>query len=454
MSSKHKYKNSLFVFRRDLRLQDNSALSAALKQSENVFVMFVFDPVLLRAERSKACHMLYNCLEELDSEIENLSGQLIYLSGKPSTQIKTFIKQQNIEAVFINRDYSPYALKRDLEIQSACKALNIDFHCFADQLLLEPEETLKADGKPYTIFTPYFRNAAQKAVAYPQKLPRGNLMALKNATPLTTFFKKPVGKLDTCPVQPRAEVKKILKDLGDFRHYEQQRNIPSVHGTTQLSAYLRFGVCSVREVFHCIRKNLDPQHPLIRQLYWRDFFTHIGFHFPHVVQSAFVKKYEGLVWDNDTEKFKAWCEGNTGFPIVDAGMRELNATGYMHNRVRMITASFLVKDLHIDWRKGEKYFAEKLVDYDPLVNNSNWQWAASTGCDAQPWFRIFNPWLQQKKFDEECAYILQWIPELRGLPVKEIHSPDRKRIAGYPSPIIDHARAVALTKERYGKVTG
>lgn len=452
MANEIKYKNSLFIFRRDLRLQDNSALSAALRQSVNVFSVFIFDPSLLRLERSNACHFLYNCLDELAGEIASRSGQLIFLSGKPSNKIIDFIKQENIEAVFINRDYSPYALKRDQEIQSACKKLNVDFHCFADQLLLEPEETLKSDGKPYTVFTPYFRNATQKPVAFPQKLPQGNIMTTKNAAQLTTFLKKPINKLDIYPARPRATVKKILNNLHDFRHYELQRNVPALHGTTYLSAYLRFGVCSAREAFHCIHKNLDPQHPLIRQLYWRDFFTHIGFHFPHVAHGSFIPKYGQLEWDNNPKKFHAWCDGVTGFPIVDAGMRELNATGYMHNRVRMITASFLVKDLHIDWRKGEKYFADRLVDYDPLVNNGNWQWAASTGCDAQPWFRVFNPWLQQKKFDEDCSYILRWIPELNGLPTKEIHAPDRKITAAYPTPIINHAEAVALTKARYGRV--
>lgn len=454
MANSEKYKNSLFIFRRDLRLQDNSALSAALRQSDKVLVVFVFDPLLCRPERHKACHMLFNCLEELEIDIKHHSGQLLFLAGNPVEQIQALIKPQNIEAVFINRDYSPYAVKRDQAIQSLCEAFNIAFHCFADQLLLEPEETLKSDAKPYTVFTPYFRNAAQKFVARPQKLPQGHMMATKNALPLSTFLIKPPGELKAYSTHPRAQAKEILKALGDFRDYEQQRNFPSIPGTTQLSAYLRFGICSIREVYHCVQQHLGPQHPLIRQLYWRDFFTHIGFHFPHVKQKAFVKKYDGLKWDNNPERFNAWREGNTGFPIVDAGMRELNATGYMHNRVRMITASFLVKDLHVNWRKGEEYFAEKLVDYDPMVNNGNWQWAASTGCDAQPWFRIFNPWLQQKKFDEDCAYILQWIPELKNLSVKEIHSPDRKPVANYPSPIIDHAQAVALTKKRYGSITG
>ncbi len=220
--------------------------------------------------------------------------------------------------------------------------------------------------------------------------------------------------------------------------------------TSRLSAHLKFGTCSVREVYYAIVQQLSPEHPLLRQLYWRDFFTHIAFHYPHVFGKAFHPQYDNLVWDNNRGHFQRWAEGTTGFPIVDAGMRELNATGFMHNRVRMIVASFLTKDLHISWRWGERYFAQHLVDYDPAVNNGNWQWAASTGCDAQPYFRIFNPWLQQQKFDPDCQYIYRWIPELNGIPATIIHKWYSKHVdAPYPAPMLDHARESQIAKERY-----
>lgn len=230
------------------------------------------------------------------------------------------------------------------------------------------------------------------------------------------------------------------------------RNLPSLSGTTGLSAHHKFGTISIRESYWAVRSALGKSHTLVRELYWRDFFTHIGFHYPHVLSGCFHERYDTLKWENDEVKFKAWCQGRTGFPIVDAGMRELNITGFMHNRMRMITASFLVKDLHIDWRWGEKYFAQRLVDYDPLVNNGNWQWAASTGCDAQPYFRIFNPWLQQAKYDPKCLYIKQWVKELAGCTPKRIHRIQDNIPTEYVSPIVDHAVASQKAKAMFKAV--
>jgi deoxyribodipyrimidine photo-lyase len=254
----------------------------------------------------------------------------------------------------------------------------------------------------------------------------------------------------------RTEALHILEDLKRFKDYEKQRDIPAERGTTTLSAHHKFGTCSVRESYHAVARQLGKGHTLIRELYWRDFFTHIAYHFPHVFGHAFYEDYEALKWSKDQEMFKRWSEGTTGFPIVDAGMRELNATGFMHNRVRMITASLLVKDLHIDWRWGEQYFAQKLVDYDPCVNNGNWQWVASTGCDHQPYFRVFNPWLQQRRFDGDCRYIKRWVPELRDTDVKDIH--DRSsgsREFGekdYPDPIVEHETESQKAKEMFRAV--
>ena len=237
-------------------------------------------------------------------------------------------------------------------------------------------------------------------------------------------------------------------------NYDEERNYPSLSATTGLSAYNKFGLCSVREFFYAVVDQFSEGHTLISELYWRDFFTHIGFHHPKVFGHCFHEKYEKLHWKNDESLFQCWCEGRTGFPIVDAGMRELNATGYMHNRVRMIVASFLCKDLHIDWRWGERYFAQKLIDYDPCVNNGNWQWAASTGCDAQPYFRIFNPWLQQKKFDKEALYIKKWIPNLNNLSSSSIHNlykekARQKNSSDYPAPIVDHFVESKKAKEMF-----
>jgi deoxyribodipyrimidine photo-lyase len=244
----------------------------------------------------------------------------------------------------------------------------------------------------------------------------------------------------------------ILKKMSGFHDYGRQRDFPGVNGTTGLSAHVKFGTISAREFYHAVSDSLGQEHILINQLYWRDFFTQIGYHYPKVLGAAFQDKYARVAWSIDPADFTAWSEGRTGFPIVDAGMRELNATGFMHNRSRMITASFLVKDLHIDWRMGERYFAQKLVDYDPLVNNGNWQWAASTGCDAQPYFRIFNPWLQQVKFDPAAVYIKKWIPELRNFPAEAIHALGKHpsvSLDGYPRPMVDHHLAKEETKSLF-----
>lgn len=241
-----------------------------------------------------------------------------------------------------------------------------------------------------------------------------------------------------------------MDQLSACKNYAETRDFPALQSTSQLSAHLKFGTVSVREVFYAVVQALGEEHPLLRQLYLRHFFTHIAYYFPKVFGHAFIDKFDKVAWDNNLEIFQAWAAGKTGFPIVDAAMRDLNATGNMHNRLRMVVASFLVKDLHISWRWGERYFAQHLLDYDPCLNNGNWQWAASTGCDAQPYFRIFNPWLQQQKFDPDCVYIYQWLPELRGVPAKVLHNWHKTHYGDfYPAPIIDHSQAAEITKARF-----
>ncbi|MGZ5076618.1 MAG: cryptochrome/photolyase family protein, partial [Methylobacter sp.] len=333
------------------------------------------------------------------------------------------------------------------ELAAVCRQLGIALHMLPDSLLNEPEQAVKADQTPYKVFTAFYNNARQFPVALPRVLDKPGFLAVDSEFT--------IDRLDLPPVEytikgGRQRALEILDKLGDLADYQHNRDFPALQATSMLSAHLKFGTCSVREVFYAVTERLGSEHPLLRQLYWRDFFTHIAYHFPAVFGHAFLEKFDTLQWDNNSDHFQAWCDGKTGFPIVDAGMRELNATGFMHNRVRMITASFLVKDLHIDWRWGERYFARQLVDYDPCVNNGNWQWAASTGCDAQPYFRIFNPWLQQLKFDPDCRYIYRWLPELQAFPPKIIHQWDKKHSAcDYPAPIIDHGFESQLSKTRF-----
>jgi deoxyribodipyrimidine photo-lyase len=354
--------------------------------------------------------------------------------------------------VYFNRDYTPFSVKRDLAIQAVCEAAGVPCHVFDDALLNPPGSVIKQSGGPYTVFTPFFNKASLIAVTKPQAFGKGRFWTrpIKGEDP-QALDKVSVAANPSLAVKGgRGEAVALLKKLTAYKNYASQRDVLAEGGTTRLSAHLKFGTVSVREVFQAIQKALGADHPLIRQLYWRDFFTHIAYHFPHVFGGSFYEQYDRIAWSQDEAAFQAWCEGKTGFPIVDAGMRELNATGSMHNRARMITASFLVKDLHIDWRRGERYFAQKLVDYDPAVNNGNWQWAASTGCDHQPYFRIFNPWRQQERFDPDCRYIKRWVSELQALSAKAIHSLYKDGpCLGYPAMIVDHAIQAEEAKEMY-----
>ena len=308
----------------------------------------------------------------------------------------------------------------------------------------------------YKIFTAFYKNAQKILVTLPQKHKINSdsfyTKVIHDEIDLEEISKKLIPKLnpEISSNGGTDSAIKILKNLDNFKKYDHDKDFPS-KGTTHLSAHLKFGTISVREAFYAIIKHLGQDHPLLRQLYWRDFFTYVAYHKPAIFGHAFNSKYDHIKWHTNASKFKLWCDGQTGFPIVDAGMRQLNSTGFMHNRVRMIVASFLVKDLHVDWRLGEHYFATKLVDYDPSVNNGNWQWCASTGCDAQPYFRIFNPWLQQKKFDSECVYIKTWVPELKDLKPNIIHNWFKKNDVNidYPKPILDHSIEAKIALKMY-----
>ncbi|MBA3660132.1 MAG: deoxyribodipyrimidine photo-lyase [Gammaproteobacteria bacterium] len=457
MNEDTKYKLSLHIFRRDLRLADNTALQHALNASSFVLPCFIFDKRQIEKNEYKSepgLQFMLESLQDLASSLQKNKGKLYFFYGVAEDIVKQLIDDNPIEAVFVNRDYTPFSIKRDQAIKSVCQSARVDFHCYGDALLHEPEEIAKKNGKPYTIFTPYYRLAGEREVRLPQKLRAGQ------------FYMKPVTLEDTTLLiklsskkNPNAAIKggrteavKILRHLDRFDHYQQSRDYPAQDGTTYLSSHNKFGTLSIREIYRDIQNKLGPHHLLIKELYWRDFFTHIAYHFPIVFQQAFHERFNTIRWKNNERDFRAWCEGRTGFPIVDAGMRELNITGFMHNRVRMIVASFLTKDLHIDWRWGEKYFAQQLIDYDPSVNNGNWQWAASTGCDAQPFFRIFNPWLQQEKYDSESLYIKQYIPELAKFTPKVINHWYKfadQAMTTYPKPLVDHSQQSAKAKVLY-----
>lgn len=443
-----RYAISLFIFRRDLRLFDNNGLNAALQQSNQVLPCFIFDPRQVAShpyQSQPGLQFMLEALQDLQSQFEQQGARLYTFHAQPETVVVELYKQHKIEAVYVNRDYTPFSQWRDASLRKVCNELNIDFYSISDALLNEPEDLVKDDGKAYQVFTAFYKRARQIPVAMPKALAAGRFVCV--ATPdenLIDGFKQ----VHHNPLRGgrQAALDKLDK-LDACALYTERRDFPALAATSELSAYLKFGCLSIREAYYAVFTALGSEHSLLRQFYWRDFFTHIAHHFPHVFGHAFQRRYDDIVWRNDSAEFEAWTQGRTGFPIVDAGMRQLKQTGCMHNRVRMITASFLVKDLQIDWRWGERYFAQHLLDYDPCVNNGNWQWAASTGCDAQPYFRIFNPWLQQKKFDADCVYIKRWVPELKDVSAAVIHAWHLNQVAcDYPAPMVDHGVRSQQTK--------
>lgn len=447
------YANTLFIFRRDLRVHDNTALNEALRLSKQVIPCFIFDPRQIEPhpyQSKPGLQFMLQSIDDLQQQLQTAGAKLALYHDAPEQVLRHLYNQHHIQAVFINRDYTPFSRQRDDELADVCQKLGISLHILADALLNEPEQAVKNDQTPYKVFTAFYNNARHNPVPLPQALTNNHFLTSASEFTVNQLH------LSLMPSKPdvlqggRNQALAILDQLKKQADYQNTRDFPALDATSKLSVHLKFGTCSVREIYYAITEELGTEHPLLRQLYWRDFFTHIAYHFPQIFGRPFLEKFANLQWDNNRDYFQAWSEGKTGFPIVDAGMRELNATGFMHNRLRMIVASFLVKDLRVSWRWGERYFAQHLVDYDPCVNNGNWQWAASTGCDAQPYFRIFNPWLQQQKFDAECHYIYHWIPELKALPPKIIHQWDKKHHVGnYPAPIIDHSRESQITKAWY-----
>jgi len=454
-----RYKRSLFIFRRDLRLDDNTGLLNALGNSEFVIPCFIFDPRQCTQKNKyrsmNAIQFMLESLDGLEKQLKSKKGKLYRFYGLSEDVVEKLLERENINAVFVNRDYTPFSIKRDKEIAAHCYKHNTEFVVDNDLLLTQPDEVKTMNGTSYKIFTPFYRRASTIEVNKPVPLKNGKFYTKAISGVSKNIFEE-LFNYNNKHIHVhggRENGLNILNNINEFKEYTKTRDFPE-KSTTNLSAYLKFGCVSVREAYYAIIKKLGQKHPLARQLYWRDFFTHVAYNSPFVFGHPYHEKFEKLKWSLSKKMFDAWRHGRTGFPIVDAGMRQLNETGFMHNRVRMIVGSFLVKDLHINWLRGEKYFAQQLVDYDPSVNNGNWQWVASTGTDSQPYFRIFNPWLQQKKFDPQCSYIKKWVPELKDLKPKEIHTLYKpgSRVKGYPAPIVDHSKEARVAKELYKQV--
>lgn len=422
-------------FRRDLRFNDNAALYHALRSNLPVLPIFIFDRIILDKlddKRDKRVQFIHAVLEEMQRELLTLNSSLHVLYSTPMEAFQKLISIYQIENVFTNHDYELYAKERDASVAQLLKQQGAGFYSFKDQVIFEKEEVLKDDGKPYTVFTPYSKK--WKATLQPF-----HVKAYPTEKYFKNFFKQneillpslqEIGFIKTETVFPAKALNEAI-----ISKYKEQRDYPAIKGTTQLSVHLRFGTVSIRQL---AKKALTLNESFLNELIWRDFYQMIIHHFPHVQNNqSFKKEYDLIVWRNNESEFEKWCQGNTGYPIVDAGMRELNATGFMHNRVRMIVASFLTKHLLIDWRWGEAYFAKKLLDFDFAANNGGWQWAAGSGCDAAPYFRVFNPTLQTEKFDKELRYIRNWVPELDTF--------------NYVTPIVKHEDARKRCLETYAK---
>lgn len=422
-------------FRRDLRLNDNAALYYALKGEYPVVPVFIFDTNILNDledRKDRRVEFISEALKEMQTHLKTQTSSLVFFYDTPENAFKSLLSNFDIKTVFANEDYEQYAIDRDKQIRDLLKNNNAELKLYKDQVIFSKDEVLKDDGKPYTVFTPYSR----KWLAV---LNRFYLKAYPTKKYFQNFYKQPLQEMP--PLESMGFEKSgkpfpaKLPDENLVKYYKQTRDYPAENGTTRMSVHLRFGTVSIRELASAAKQ---VSSTYLNELIWRDFYHMILWHFPNVRQEkAFRPEMDNINWRNDEKEFKAWCDGKTGYPIVDAGMREMNETNFMHNRVRMITASFLSKHLLIDWRWGEAYFAKKLLDYDFASNNGGWQWAASTGCDALPYFRIFNPTLQAQKFDKDLKYIRRWVPELDSFD--------------YPQPIVEHDFARKRALEEYTK---
>lgn len=427
---------NIFWFRRDLRLDDNTGFFHALRSGEDVLPIFIFDDTILSqlAKDDGRVTFIHQQLEKMQTTLQQIGKSLAVFHGQPIEIFKKIVAENKIKSVFINHDYEPYARKRDLDLYRFFCDNTIEFKTSKDQVIFEKSEVVKDNGTPYVVYTPYANK--WKSIFKTIALVNYNSEDYLNKIVLHSYPFLNLNEIgfDLSKIAPPAY--NVTDEL--ISNYEATRNFPAVNKTSYLGVYLRFGSVSIRKM---IAKAIAIENEtFFKELIWREFFMQILWHFPHTATTSFRPKYDAIVWENNEDLFKKWCNGKTGYPFVDAGMRELNATGHMHNRVRMIVASFLCKHLLIDWRWGETYFAQKLFDYEQASNVGNWQWAAGSGVDAAPYFRIFNPTEQIKKFDKELKYIKKWIPELE--------------TSYYPTPIVDHKmareRCLTVYKEAVG----
>ena len=429
---------NIFWFRRDLRLHDNAGLYQALNSGKPVLPIFIFDTNILdklNKPEDLRVQFIHQTLVNIDTQLKQFGSGLTVCYGKPEQVFTDLLSQYSIKSVFTNHDYEPYALKRDKQIKELLAESGSEFHTFKDHVIFEKKEVTKEDGLPYTVFTPYSRKwkaklAENPITSFPSETCLQNCF---NYTPPAIPLLETMGFSHQDWSYPSTQVMDEI-----IRNYAAQRDYPAVNGTSRLGVHLRFGTISVRQL---VTNSMNKSETYLNELIWRDFYHQILFNFPHVGEGhSFRKEYDQIQWRDSETDFEKWCKGETGYPIVDAGMRELAETGYMHNRVRMITASFLTKHLFIDWRWGEAWFASKLLDFDLAANNGGWQWASGSGCDAAPYFRIFNPALQTEKFDKKAEYINKWVPEFNTL--------------NYPPPMVQHEFARKRCLENYAKWLG
>lgn len=472
-----RYASSLCWFRRDLRSQDHAALYAALKASDRVFCVFVFDTEILDKlpdPGDRRVEFIRASVEELRRALEGLGGGLEVVHGPARTEIPRLAAECRVEAVFANHDYDPAAVARDEAVAGALARNGVAWLTRKDHVVFEKDEVLTQAGRPYTVFTPY-KNAWLKKLeafylkGYPVAKYRGRLASARRRR-LPSLADIGFEKTNLAELGIATGMSGAQRLFADFRRrmdrYHERRDFPALKGPSYLSVHLRFGTLSVREAARAAWLSRSRGAAVwLSELIWRDFYHMILHHFPHVVTRPFRREFDALAFPNDAQLFRAWCEARTGYPLVDAAMRQINQTGYMHNRLRMVTASFLVKDLLVDWRWGEQYFAEHLIDFDLAANNGGWQWAASTGCDAQPYFRIFNPVTQSRKFDPDGKFIRRYLPELAGCDDRSVHAPwlmtqEEQREAGvvigrdYPAPVVDHDVQRKLALALYQRATG
>ena len=452
------HENGLFIFRRDLRIQDNLALNKLSNLCKKVHTIFIFTPEQVSNNKYKsdnAIKFMIESLNDLDASLIQKKGKLQTFYGNTLSVVKYLINKMNIDIVSFNIDYSPYAIERDKNIIKLCKKINIDYVFDHDYVLQQPGTVLNKSNAPYQKFTPFYNVHVKMSVERPKtnrmKFTKGP-SSLKYKVTTEEMMNEFVSEdLDNIIYGGRSyAILQIIKFKRNIKTYHKDRNTPKTD-TSLLSAYIKFGCISIRELYYNFQKNKT----FIKQLIWRDFYHHIILFNPHVLTKSMKSRYDKIKWFGTIHQLNAWKKGKTGFPIVDAGIRQLLITGHMHGRTRMIVASFLVKTLGINWQIGERFFANHLLDYDPAVNNGNWQWIAGSGTDSQPYFRIFNPWSQSKEHDKDATYIKQWIPELENIPSKDIHKwfeKHKEYNVKYPEPIIEYSKQKKKVLKMYKKI--